>query len=435
MTPLRLFFLSLLLVGAGVGLWMYSAPDEGVEDPDLRLPEAGEDAFLSGDPRELLVITIEHPEYGRRVRAVRGEDGRWRLTEPMHDSAEPATVQAMMSALWTRDWKPAPESWQGQSEADLGLDDPRISGEVEFEDGTRQSFRIGAADVGGRWYACMRDEQLLALGETALLQLQRPAQQWRDHRVQPFGAAALRLSWEPREGTALELVRRGTKWYLEAPVEGPVDEGAMPFLARMLGARATGLGESPPADADTAARIGVLRVLSGQGEEVVLELWPGGVKSSEREYLIGVDYSDFRFLFREVSELLSRRLLDFEPDQVMSMRVEAGERERDFRLHNGGWMAEQSEQVDPEVDGIVRGLLSYATAAQVEERLPLPERPPDGRLLFSISRRLQERGATVLQWWVQEDGTQVIASEAGGFAAATAVNFERGVESLLDRFE
>ncbi len=434
MTPARLLALSLLLIGLGAGLWMFSQESTSDEDPNIRLPEAGEDAFLTGLPQDLRQITIEHPKFGHRVRAELSDDGRWRITEPLNDIAEPATLQAVISALWTRDWKEAPDNWQTQNEADLGLESPEIVGQAKYADGSTESFRIGAADAGGRWFACTRDEKLIALGNTSVLQLRRPGQQWRDHRVQPYGIGVNRLEWTPKDGERLVIERRGQKWYLQEPVQGLLDEGAVPHLARMLGARSTGLGDTPPHAADSLDRRGVLQLHATDGSELRLELWPRGIISSDRDYLVAIEFKDFRILWMEIDALLSRRVMDFSFEQVQSIRAEHGERSHDFRLRTQGWMAVGNDQFDEEVGATVNSLLGHAAGLLRSERLPLPDGPPAGRLLYSISTTPKERGSTVLRWWIAEDGTVLVGAGDADYVTPSAVNFELGVSRLLDRF-
>lgn len=434
MTPIRLLAFSLLLICLGTGLWLFSQESTSGDDPAIRLPEAGEDAFLTGLPQDLRQITIEHPKFGQRVRAELSDDGRWRISEPLHDVAEPATLQAIMSALWTRDWQEAPDNWQSQSEADLGLEAPEIVGEVKYADGSTESFRVGAADAGGRWFACTRDEELIALGNTAVVQLRRPGQQWRDHRVQPFGIGVTRLEWTPKDGNRLVIERRGQKWYLQEPVQGLLDEGAVPHLARMLGARASGLGDTPPNAADPVDRHGVLQIHATDGSELRLELWPRGIISSDRDYLIAMEFADFRLLSMETEALLSRRVIDFNAEQVQSIRAEHGDRSQVFRLRTEGWMAVNSQEFDDEVGATVGSLLGHAAGLMRTERLPLPDGPPAGRLLYSISTSPKERGSTVLRWWVAEDGTILVGAGIADYVTPSTVNFEAGVSNLLDRF-
>lgn len=431
MTPARLLLVSLLLLAAGAGLWKL-AQGSGAP-PSVPLPEAVEGSLLQGDPAKLRRLTLEQPRYGHRLRVEPDADGRWVMTEPIRDRIEPVVLVAILGALWTEDWKEAPPEWQGQSDADLGLDPPAILGAVDYADGGSESFRIGAAGPGGRWYACRIDGRLVALGDTALTQLERPAQQLRDHRVQPFGTAVARLRWQAEDGSALAVERRSEDWYLLEPAEGRLSDTGAALLARLLGARAAGLGDVQAEPGDPRTRMGILEIAATEGDSVTLQLWRGQALSSDREYVLALSPEDLQFLALDADTLLTRRLVDFDADQVRSVRIEQGGRAQVFRLQQPGWIAAGANSFDAEVAATVAGFIGHAVALERGERLPVPDRAPDGRALYSISHTPSERGSAELRWWVTEGGLVAGAGD-GDFVSACPVNLERAAESLLDRF-
>ena len=431
MTPTRLLLLSVLLLGAGYGLWQLGRHAPPI--PPVELPSAGEGTLLRGAPADLRRLTLEQPRYGQRLRVEPDETGNWGMTEPIVDRIEPVVFQAVLGALWTRDWKDAPPEWQHQSDADLGLDQPAVVGALDYADGHVETLRVGAAGPGGRWYACRIDDRLVALGDTAMTQLQRPAQQWRDHRLQPFGIGVQSLRWEQEDGRVVEVEQQARGWYLLEPAQGRLSETAADFLARLLGARAAALGDTQAEPGALEQRQGVLTLRAGSGEEVVLQVWPGSALSSDRDFVVALMPEDLVFLGMEVDALLTLRLIDFDPGQVQSVRVEQGAESEVYRLQEPGWMSAGADSFDPEVASIVAALIGYAVALERSERLPVPEGPPAGRILYSISRTPAERGSAVLRWWVDAQGRILAGSGAGDFVTPCEVNLELGVSSLLER--
>ena len=130
-------------------------------------------------------------------------------------------------------------------------------------------------------------------------------------------------------------------------------------------------------------------------------------------------------------ELLAQHL----PEVTRAMRQqEDGERSHDFKLRREGWTSADSEEYDEEVGATVRQLLELAAGLMRSERLPVPNGAPAGRLLYSISRTPNERGSTVLRWWIADDGTTLVGSADADFVTPSAVNFGLGVPRLLDRY-
>ena len=432
MTPARLLLFSILLLAAGGGLWLLARGDSG--PPPVPLPEVSTDALLRGDPATLRRLTLEQPRYGQRLRVEPDEDGRWGMTEPIVDRVEPVVLAATLGALWTADWKEAPAEWLDQSDADLGLAQPAIVGAVDFADGNSETFRVGAAGPGGRWYACRIDDRLVALGDTAVTLLERPAQQFRDHRLQPFGIGVSRLRWKARDGQVLRVERKSDDWHLVEPAEGRLSDTAAALLARLLGARAAGLGDVPAERGDERARMGTLELVSTDGTAVTLELWPRQAISSDRPYVLALLPEDLQFLSLDVDILLTRRLVDFDADQVRSLRVDQGGRSQVFRLQQPGWVAAGGNSFDAEVAATVAGFIGHAVALERGKRLPVPDRPPTGQVLYSISHTPSERGSAALRWWSTEDGLVAGAGD-GDFVSPCPVNLERAAEALLDRFD
>ncbi|MGB0953282.1 MAG: hypothetical protein ACPG31_08640 [Planctomycetota bacterium] len=428
MTPTRLFLLCILLLGAGGGLW-WLAQSQGEAKPVMELPEVTEGALLHGDPAQLQRLTFEEPRYGRTI-VIGQEDGEWNILEPLRDRPEPFVLTAALQVLYGTNWAASPEEWQGQSDADLGLDPPALLIEARYADDTTETLLVGAEEASGNWRVAKREEDLLRFTIPSYRKVARPLGQWRDHRLHSLGAGITGLSWEPVEGDRLSVKKTADGWNLSEPVKSPLEERSLPFLLSLLGARAEGIGEEPVPTIPEDRRKGTLTLRKGS-EEIVLEIYRVGVVSEERDYLLSYDIPNFRFLEMDLEDLISRRILQVNPDRIASIRVVAGEQLADFRRSAEGW-AVSGKDLEPKSSAFVEALLGHGQTLERGEEVALPEGEPDGMVIYSISRTASAKGSQGLRWWVDAEGRNLVSSLEGDRAYVSSINFALGVGSLFE---
>jgi len=418
----------LVLIGAGFGLWKL-ADSSGGRTQLVELPEQVESPMMSGDVRQLQRFTIEQPRYGSLIRLeLQGDD--WMITEPIVDFPEPMAISFTLRTLYGDDWQAAPPQWAEQSSADLGLDPAAATFELRYEDGTSEILRIGAAEETGRWRVAERNGELFRFPISPFRQLAQPSELWRDHRMQPFGVNVSRLVWTPIDGEVIEVVQERNKWYLRRPFAAPLSDTAFDHLMQLLGWRVDSLASLHKDDVTFLKPLGTLVLEQGR-EKVTLEVNGDGIVSDRRDYPISYSARAFRFLSLSVEELRSPRIFELNADQISSIKVEYGEDSRLYRLSDGEWKETSAEAVVAEESAFVKALLEHGSLLERGEEVALPEGPPSGRVLFSISRTPKEKGSIVLRWWVDEQGRNIVAPTPSTNASISSVNFELGVRSLF----
>jgi len=429
MNPQRLLFLLLVLLALAAGIgWLALR-----EDPDKQpqLPQAAADALMAGRPKDLRMLRIERPRYGQRV-AFRFDQDAWTMVEPIDDEADIYAVSAALEVLFGNDYRPPLPIYSAQTSEQLGLDNPETTIEMEWADGSTSWLRIGAQEVAGDFRVAQRADDLLRLPIPAFRRLNRAVEDWRNHRLQPFGVALTEVIWEPTVGQPLRLENRGRRWRLMEPQQAPLADPAHDMLLSLLGARLIGMGMEEYDFDDVQEVTGLLTLHRGK-EQVRIKITRDlGLLSDQRPYSLTVDPHQLRFLSLPLEEILSPRLLDFDPETVASMKLEQGSQQADFHRAAGSWADRADQPLDAAPASFLDALLRYAQGLERGTAQALPASPPAGRILFSISRRPQERGATILRWWVQDDGTILVADGKGSLAFPSSINFEAGVRDLFE---
>mgnify|MGYP006935311598 CR=1 FL=1 len=428
MTPVRLLLGCLVLVGAGFGLWKL-ADQSGDQKPLIELPEKVDSPMMSGDVALLDRFTMEQPRYGISVR-IDKQDGKWMITEPLLDLPEPMAINYTLQVLYGDDWRIAPEDWAGQSHEDLGLVPAAALIELRYSNGDTELLRIGAEEQTGRWRVAERNGELFRFPISAYRQLVQPTNLWRDHRMQPFGVNIDRLVWEPIDGQAIELEYEGSRWYLRKPFSSPLSEHAYPFLMQMLGWRVDSLASMPSSSITFEKPLGILTLTQG-GSQVRLEINRDGITSDQRDYPISYSERAFKFLRLELDEIRSNRVLDLDTSQISSVQVEYGDSKRVYRKRPEGWINVDEQEIVAEQSSFITAVVEHGALLERGEQVELPEGPPSGRILYSISRIPQERGSTILQWWVDDLGRVLVAPAKATNASVSSVNFELGVRDLF----
>ncbi|MHC4823440.1 MAG: hypothetical protein ACYTEP_05400 [Planctomycetota bacterium] len=429
MTPFRLLLLCFLFLGAGLGLWQL-AQTQG-EAPVLPgIEQAAEDSLLRGDPKELVRLTMEQPRFGQTVvLELVGET--WAITEPLADTPEPSSLAAAFQVIYGNDWTAAPEEWGMQSAEDLGLEPPALLMEATYRDGTTELLRVGAEEPTGNWRVARLGEQLMRFPIPGYRKLARPLQQWRDHRLHPLGINISRFTWEPSSGPKLVIEKKEGQWHILEPVQAPLEERALPFFLTLLGGRVDGVGNGEAPRTPEQGKLGDIRLKKGD-EEAHLEIFRWGVLSDKRDFLLSYDQRTFQFLELPLEEMVSRRILNLDPGRIASLRIELGPDSADYRLAPDGWVRQGMEVADPKQSAFVAALLDHGTQLERGEALEIPAGAPAGRILYSISRRPQEKGSKILRWWVDPEGRNLVASEPGSNAYESRINFDLGVRSLFE---
>lgn len=443
MNPTRLVFLIVLLAAVAYAVHYAS---QATEPTEFDTPvEAAERPLVAGEPKDLRVISIHHNQIERIVRLARKESGDWRMEEPLVDFAEPSIARSLVVLLFGKDWQPAPEDWQHRSEAELGLDPPRHSVELEFADpADNQVLEIGVQDLSGDYYYAQVNGKRIRLGLGTRNMLARPPSDFRDKRVVQTPQAVRRLDFVPQEGQELSFIRKNDKWYLDKPLQGPLSPLARNGIARFLGSRAEMLPEEGATkevleNAKTADKV-ILHLPRTKREVALME----GVALVEgRVFPVPVRTMEFTVFHETPEDLLSDLLLDFEPREVVSVLLVRGEEELILRRQPAGWSGpggifagEEDRRLGRPADRgflLAQNLVKFAGELK---RTPSVDRPggnPDGKIRLSRSREPIERGSQNLWWWNTPNGL-VVAEATSNFGVQVEGPLVTVLDGLFERF-
>lgn len=446
MNPRRVLVLVLALCAAAVGVRLLShAGNSGEVKAPVRAPAP----LLSGDPQRLERFTVHHPDERRFLRLERKAPGVWELTEPLVDRAEPAAVQAALAALFG-EYQPPRAEWSAMTEEDLGLAPARAVVEARFRGGEAEELRIGAMDFTGDWHVARRRDGLVRLSLPAAQALMRPAPEWRDRRVFAQPNAIQRLEWRPQGDSGLAgftLQRRENKWYLYQPFSAPLEPVARQAVARLLGARSEVLPEERITEEQAAAMRegGRIEIQGGAGTDVVW-LHGGYAWAESRPYRLPVFAEDFQVLRSHPDQMRSRRLLDLEPREVVSIRMRSGGREIVLRRQGTGWsgpggvfmgegLPTQGIPDDPFWSYLNR-LVETLCGLEHRDPQPCPDGDPAGEILLSRSLTPVERGGQVLLWWREPEGRSLAATPGNRECVPVpGAGLDTVFQDFLHRFE
>jgi hypothetical protein len=195
-----LLFLTLaVLVLGGAAWWVSRAESRTLAESDVPLFDGLEGARVD-------TIRVENLERDMHMKLVRGENGHWRLVDPIDAPADDAHADHLLKIALER--RAAPIS---EAEADakkLGLEPPRFIVELQAETPhgpVRSSVDFGALDPDGSRINVRARGRLLRTLRDIDTTITKPLDEFRSHRV---------MTIDPRE--VIEVHRRG----------GLVQEGA-----------------------------------------------------------------------------------------------------------------------------------------------------------------------------------------------------------------
>lgn len=417
MNPRVLFVLVLVLVGAAFGLSRLDFSSE--PEPRPGASELNADSRLfQGELESIHEILIHRAETLDVLRIEPAGDGIWSLTEPLSDRAEPVLLRMLFQLLGS-DTASQPEAiWDARTNAELGLAEPRIDLEIRFGDQGFYHLAIGARHSNGMSSFAQRNGERILVPRSIVELLERPSSQWRDHTVLRWPLQVVEVKWQPSEGDGFTARRTGQGWELTEPVQSRVDPIRVRALDRLIGMRAASLpSDAPPAELRERllAAGGVLQftsLLDGSTERSqTFRVHDSVLLDVDRAYLLPTYNEDLNVLAYSAEELRSKRLLNFDPSHIASLRVHLQNGPVELRRSSQGWVGEDGELLSAAARKRLTTLLvELANLETVQEA----QRPADQlarQLQLSISARPVERGSTVLRWWPSASAAGCIVSE------------------------
>lgn len=255
----------------------------------------------AGKARQLLAFS-DHEV--RRLSIDRGDtlvsaekaDGGWRLTWPVQTDADGSAIERYLRNLRETEVEGEPVADSATVVGDravparYGLDTPRLRVLLEVAgDGARaDTVRFGDDTPTDRFTYAQRsgtNPEVFRVRAWRYDNFNKGLFDLRDRRVlafEPSEVKSLRLA-RPGE-PAIDAVREGGHWRLEAPLQRPADDAAVDgILSRLKGAEATAVVHESPS-ASQLEQTG----LSAGRERVALTLWVGDDRA-EKRLLVGAE--------------------------------------------------------------------------------------------------------------------------------------------------
>ncbi len=288
----------------------------------------------------------------------RKEAGWFELTEPLQDLASISVLRSIGQQYDTANLGETPLEDSPEERKRLGLDPPRATFEVEFEDGSKDEFLLGDDGPLGKDLFVLRDGRIY-VGQLGLYSaIVHNIDDLRERMVfrnPPAVASILTLDQRLAAGGRERIVlsRATGNWKLQAPVEARADGGAAEqFVRQLLSLRvdefAPGVVRPPETEPDF-----VIEIQGGYVPERV-PLW-----FDEQQNLIGVledrgvtfksyNRSFVKVLQTPLDRLRARVLVAVKDDvhlDLLAMIVDPGEGRDRLRIvradPNAAWRVEE----------------------------------------------------------------------------------------------
>ncbi len=215
----------LVLALAAWGAWFAFLRE--VPGTDERRARAGR-LLPDLERQEVTRVEIDRPAGALRI--VRAK-GAWRMEQPVADAADAFAVDGLLDALAgaRAEARVGATDVRG-GDAATGLGAGALEVRLTGAGGTTTALAVGAAEgPGGRRYARLADGGLALVEESLLQELQKPADEFREHAVVALAPSDVRRARVERAGRpALAFEQRGAdQWWIVAPLVDDADDAAV----------------------------------------------------------------------------------------------------------------------------------------------------------------------------------------------------------------
>ena len=380
-------------------------------------------------------------------------DGRlWRLVRPLAARADPIAIARLLDALQElpRGDVLLPPKRLGNPYAPYGLDAPRAAISIIAGAATNRVLIGRRTPLGDGVYVRQSDQAGLVRLDPALLDLL------------PAGAEALRdralLSGAPADidrldvrGPAgyLQLARaEHNGWRLYQPFAARADAATVAALVEKLLACSVvqfvqdGVGDLAPYGLDSQSAVAaVLNTDSGDGSQVLVlgdplpndpALVYARLQAENSVYAVPQDVR--KALLVAPDELRDRHLPGLAPDELRSLRIEAGEAALEFRQEDdGAWRIAVPIRAPADADA-VRGLLRAWTDVRLVafENAATSAPPPAWTREIRLTPRHDRAPAVVLRAAPRPDDTNACLVAVEGEASVAVAAPARLLDFPLD---
>ena len=228
MSPVRLLIALFILVGLAAAVW-YSEKHPPQPKSDIKTEKV-----ISVAEDQLRRIQITRPS-GDPLALEKGEDGKWRITQPKAYKADESSASSMVSNLTSlnadqvvaeknTDWKT------------YGLESPRLNIQVSLKDGKQIKLALGddAPTSSGVYARLEGDARLFTIPSYVKSSLDKTASDLRDKRILPFDSEKVSRVAVATKERSLEFGKAGTAWQIVKPRPLRADNFAVDDLVRSV---------------------------------------------------------------------------------------------------------------------------------------------------------------------------------------------------------
>jgi len=320
---------ALVLLGLGGAVW-YSEKHPPQPKSDVKTEK-----ILALEQDQIKKIRISRPSGGDTVALEKGDDGKWRMTEPKPYKADESSVSSMVSSLASlnadtvvneknSDWK------------SYGLEPGKIAVQITLKDGKEKKLLLGddVPTTSGAYAELQGDPRLYTIASYVKSSIDKPASDLRDKRVLPFDSEKVsRVSVKTTEQT-LEFGKAGTNWQIVKPKPMRADNSAIDDMVRSVKdatfESVLDESEKPPAKYSFASPYAVFEAVDAGG---VHTLTIGKDKKESTYYAKSTDMPGVLKISSTVAEglnkkldaLRNKKLLDFGWSDPQKLEVRDGD--------------------------------------------------------------------------------------------------------------
>ncbi len=229
MKPVRLLIALVILAGLGGAVW-YSE-----KHPPQPKSETKTEKIISTSEDQIRKIKIERQSGGGTMALEKGDDGKWRITEPKSYKAEDSSVNSMVSSLAAlnadlvvneknTDWKT------------YGLDPGKLVVQISLKDGKQMKLALGddAPTSSGVYARLDAGPRLFTIASFVKSSLDKSAADLRDKHILPFESEKASRITVATKGQTLEFGKAGANWQIVKPRPIRADNYAVEDLIRSV---------------------------------------------------------------------------------------------------------------------------------------------------------------------------------------------------------
>jgi hypothetical protein len=259
------------------------------------------------------------------------QNGAWQITQPLHTSADDASVQGIVQQLAS---VRVAQSEPGTSDRlkVFGLETPDLALDFQMKDGAKHSLRLGKKDFTGvSVYAIVdgaKDVDLLP--ESLLVSADKPLQDLRDHSILHFATPDV-VSFEIKNSSGeLAATKDHEAWKFTKPGNAPGDGDAInSLLAAVASGRMTTIASETP---DHLAKYGLANpaisftTADAKGKTATLLIGKKErdeyfARDAARPTIFRINQSLYKKLTENFSDLRDRKLVQFDSATITHAEI------------------------------------------------------------------------------------------------------------------